>query len=59
MNYILQLHEKQFLQAGMVNSVHGEGVTSKNEQMYARFKVSSVDVEDFHLSTCYAMQWVI
>lgn len=51
--------KKQFLQAGMVNSVHGEEATSQNEQMYARFKVSSADVEDFHLSTRYAMQWVI
>jgi len=39
----------------MVKSVHGEGVTSNYDKMYATFKVSSIDVEDSDLSGCYAM----
>ena len=27
----------------------------ENNQMYVRFKVSSVDVENSHISLCYAM----
>ena len=45
--------KNKFLQAGMVKSVHGKGVTCNSDQMYAIFKVSSVDVEDSNLSGRY------
>jgi len=51
--------KNKFRQARMLRSGHEEGVTTNNDQMYAIFKVSSVDVEDSNLSGCYAMQWVI
>jgi hypothetical protein len=50
--------KNQFLQAGMAKCTWGRR-TPKKDQMYTRFKVSGVDVEDSHLAGYYAKQWVI